>query len=596
MPRAPLSLAAALALLPTARAAAAPALAFSLDGAGGFAITLDTQTWFQSPSSPPSLCVGGARVNLTYVSSAPTAGADAVGAWTGTAVTRAAPGGAPRVVETFKAYAARPDVLVATASFPDGVDAGAPAACGGVQATRTAFPRFDAAAGAAGVLGYLSWSDAALSHTNAAVGLAALGQNSLDAGPVVAFLPPLPGVPHPGLAWSTLDAHKVVTQTTSGGGGGGGGGGAATPAAVTALWSSARADQVACLSAGCAHDQVADGAYVTQRVEGWALSSAPGAGASACLNGAVRALTPLDFAWNARAADNFVGAAGTAPAGYEVMGGNGFVLAAAAPGAVPLRAFFKAYNATHNDWAAVASTEGLAWAAAAGYADRGVIGYVFTAAPTVCAAGAGAGAAEYSLGLSAAVPAIPAGWNYSVIFVGAYGGPTATTYALGDTLRAAKNTTRLPSVTLTDIGYYTDDGAYYYVWEAFNIPPRPWAAEVGLQLVKEDLYAKGVPVAYMQLDDWCVQRARHAVPACSARLQHPQLRPLQPQHPNLARHTNPLQPPGGTLASFSSAMSRASRTGTRRPCRASFLTASMPLRTSWAFRCSSTRPSLPTTL
>jgi hypothetical protein len=78
-------------------------------------------------------------------------------------------------------------------------------------------------------------------------------------------------------------------------------------------------------------------------------------------------------------------------------------------------------------------------------------------------------------------------------------------------------------------------GAYYYVWEAFNIPPRPWAAEVGLQLVKEDLYQKGVPVAYMQLDDWCVQRAPHAAPACSARLQHLQLRPLQSQNPNRTR-------------------------------------------------------------
>jgi len=28
--------------------------------------------------------------------------------------------------------------------------------------------------------------------------------------------------------------------------------------------------------------------------------------------------------------------------------------------------------------------------------------------------------------------------------------------------------------------YYTDDGAYYYVWEAFGIPARPWPAEDGL--------------------------------------------------------------------------------------------------------------------
>ena len=37
------------------------------------------------------------------------------------------------------------------------------------------------------------------------------------------------------------------------------------------------------------------------------------------------------------------------------------------------------------------------------------------------------------------------------------------------------------------------------------IPPRPWAAEVGLVLVKEALYKMGVPVAYMQLDDWWYQ-------------------------------------------------------------------------------------------
>lgn len=34
------------------------------------------------------------------------------------------------------------------------------------------------------------------------------------------------------------------------------------------------------------------------------------------------------------------------------------------------------------------------------------------------------------------------------------------------------------------------------------IPPRPWAAEEGLVLVKESLHKMGVPVAYMQLDDW----------------------------------------------------------------------------------------------
>lgn len=44
------------------------------------------------------------------------------------------------------------------------------------------------------------------------------------------------------------------------------------------------------------------------------------------------------------------------------------------------------------------------------------------------------------------------------------------------------------------------------------IPMRPWPAEVGLILVKEALYKMGVPVAYMQLDDWwCVRHVFHTM-------------------------------------------------------------------------------------
>ena len=61
---------------------------------------------------------------------------------------------------------------------------------------------------------------------------------------------------------------------------------------------------------------------------------------------------------------------------------------------------------------------------------------------------------------------------------------------------------------------HSDDGAYYYVWGGGGkypphdpelspwIPARPWPAEEGLVIVKEALYAMGVPVAYLQLDDW----------------------------------------------------------------------------------------------
>ena len=50
---------------------------------------------------------------------------------------------------------------------------------------------------------------------------------------------------------------------------------------------------------------------------------------------------------------------------------------------------------------------------------------------------------------------------------GAAGGATAGVYAWGELIQryhGMSASRRLPSVTLTDVGYYTDDGAYYYVW------------------------------------------------------------------------------------------------------------------------------------
>ena len=109
----------------------------------------------------------------------------------------------------------------------------------------------------------------------------------------------------------------------------------------------------------------------------------------------------------------------------------------------------------------------------------------------------------WAMGLSGSIPAMPAGFSYSALFTASRArGATAGMYAWGELMRGYHETRRLPSVTLRDIGYYTDDGAYYYVWEAFGIPRRPWPAEEGLVRVKEALHAAGVPVAYMQLDDW----------------------------------------------------------------------------------------------
>ena len=107
----------------------------------------------------------------------------------------------------------------------------------------------------------------------------------------------------------------------------------------------------------------------------------------------------------------------------------------------------------------------------------------------------------YAMGLSASIPSIPPNYSYSVVFTASGAkGATAAMYEWGSLMKAYHKTARSPSVTLTDIGYYTDDGAYYYVWEAFGIPARPWPAEEGLIKVKEQLHRSGVPVAYMQLE------------------------------------------------------------------------------------------------
>ena len=53
------------------------------------------------------------------------------------------------------------------------------------------------------------------------------------------------------------------------------------------------------------------------------------------------------------------------------------------------------------------------------------------------------------------------------------------------------------NVTLNKLGYWTDNGAYYY----YNyIPTKGYAAT--LQAIKRDFAQKGIPLGYMQLDSW----------------------------------------------------------------------------------------------
>jgi hypothetical protein len=442
-----------------------------------------SETWLQSPSSLTICSSGNTNAVLTTDGiSTPANGQDNLGDWTGFSVTYNA--SLTRLVVTAQHYQTRSNgyvsapsgVAVIRVSFPDGVDT---SACGGGVADQsTHFPAFDTSAGLASTLAFLTWRGTTAPAVTT-TGLKALAQKGLDAGPIVSY-----SADGTSLMWSTLTSHKIVVQTTVSG--------SASP--ISSLFSDSRKDQLACLSDLCFSDQKTDGQYVTQRIEGYGSTSAPSSGG-----------LPLQFAWSDSLYDNFVGNTSSKlpDSSYDVMGDNGYIYSSSsdAPGLIPLIAFSKVYNSSHTDWAAVASSDGITWCTSNGYTQEYVIGYVLADPPS-------ATGSVYSMGLSAAIRSIPADWSYSILFVATSGGPTAATYAWGSAIQQFSGTTRQSSVTLTDIGYYTDDGAYYYVWEAFGCcnetthAPRPWAAEEGLVLVKEDLWNRGVPVAYLQLDDW----------------------------------------------------------------------------------------------
>jgi hypothetical protein len=150
------------------------------------------------------------------------------------------------------------------------------------------------------------------------------------------------------------------------------------------------------------------------------------------------------------------------------------------PGTVPLWRYKKVYSSSHTDWAAVASPAGIAWATSNGYERVDVVGYIYNST-------SGNTTSTYAMGLSAAIPSIPQGWNHSVIMVASYGGFTEATYTWGATIQSfygsrplnkraeqkgdadddcfvfvfvfgsvlcwrPAGTTRQPSVTLTSVG------------------------------------------------------------------------------------------------------------------------------------------------
>ena len=145
---------------------------------------------------------------------------------------------------------------------------------------------------------------------------------------------------------------------------------APTVHAATTYYSASRNDTVLCLGDSCTNANAPGqpGNYVTLRNEGIALLTDDGTG-HVTLNGTAYPLTRLSLYYSSKFSDNFVSIDTTPPdSSYtSTEFANGFVFAAAPPGALPLQLWFKQFSATNQDYATVASADGVAWVQARGY-------------------------------------------------------------------------------------------------------------------------------------------------------------------------------------------------------------------------------------
>ncbi|HUT52073.1 MAG TPA: hypothetical protein VM658_01645 [bacterium] len=112
---------------------------------------------------------------------------------------------------------------------------------------------------------------------------------------------------------------------------------------------------------------------------------------------------------------------------------------------------------------------------------------------------------EWLCGFGGMIEKIPAGTTHQVLVVSGHG-INATILKWGDVLRAWHQHQRpdaYADVGLKYLGYWTDNGAYYY-----------YKTEKGMNYhdtllaVKQDADAKGIPFGYFQLDSWWYPKAR----------------------------------------------------------------------------------------
>jgi hypothetical protein len=116
---------------------------------------------------------------------------------------------------------------------------------------------------------------------------------------------------------------------------------------------------------------------------------------------------------------------------------------------------------------------------------------------TVHAAGGG----RLCFGPSGSLATLEQGWSYAVVIVAA-GGPTLAMRRYGDLLQAAAGgaVQRLPDPAVSQLSYWTDNGAYYY-YNAAGKQALP-SPEKALPSALGQLRAQRVPVKLLQLDGW----------------------------------------------------------------------------------------------
>jgi hypothetical protein len=110
-------------------------------------------------------------------------------------------------------------------------------------------------------------------------------------------------------------------------------------------------------------------------------------------------------------------------------------------------------------------------------------------------------------GLRTTLSSIPRGHIHATILVGGIG-INATLMEWGDVLLETTGNVRkersrvYDDFSLSHLGYWTDNGAYHY--NGAKEDDRYPTMEEALLGVKDGMKEKGIPIRYIQWDDWCV--------------------------------------------------------------------------------------------